>query len=737
MRSKKILSIGLSLIMILSLAACGGATGASTAGGDAAAEETAEAVAEPAENAGEEASPEAGEQTADGAEQGEATQEAAAGAVDEIPAGDISVKWDDSHIYRETSLGNYATVTTYEVKGYEQVPFLKASAYLDVLLEGKEKISVNGDNMEIAVNGTTAKIDASADTIYVENPGLFRSIGVVSGAVVIPKEYDTVTPSTKNTSTETASKPLTVSLKDYHMPVVAYDGDILMPFLALQNTFGNIAMDNELAYNGKDYFNIIKPIDFAVKNPVAASESPYVKATYSGPFSTMDETTQAYADYGYYANCLLLDLGFGHKEEKNITTFDEYFTRINAKKSMCSTDPAAAMTAEILLFNYLFDSGHDSITGVKTVFGAKEVKQETVEGIADEIKESEEGKELFEEGQKKIEEEPNPEEGQEVVDAILGALLEKGLKAPEIAPLLIWTNYMAYSKPAEYGEQRLDFAGDTAVIYFESFKDDSTERKPSYYLDPIKEEDEAKSSFAFFKSCFDKIKEHDEVKNVVINLSDNGGGAATGLIAILGFLSEDGEVLFTDKDMVTGSYREEWYHVDTNLDGVADDQDGYGGEYEFFIMCNGSSYSCGTALPYFAQQNGVAKVIGTYPGGGDCCVANFVDAYGRSAAFSSFLKLGRETGNGFVSDEKAVTLDYDMMPTIFDVSQVPWFDPEGIADAVHKYQSGETAADYSNGEGDSLSSFFENLFGQMAAAAAAGTAGTAEAAEVAAEAAAE
>ena len=44
MKSKKLLSIGLSLIMILSLAACGGATGASTAGGDAAAEETAEAA---------------------------------------------------------------------------------------------------------------------------------------------------------------------------------------------------------------------------------------------------------------------------------------------------------------------------------------------------------------------------------------------------------------------------------------------------------------------------------------------------------------------------------------------------------------------------------------------------------------------------------------------------------------------------------------------------------------------
>ncbi len=53
---------------------------------------------------------------------------------------------------------------------------------------------------------------------------------------------------------------------------------------------------------------------------------------------------------------LLLDLAFGHKEEKGITTFDEYFTRMNDKNVLTSTNPSAAMTAEFLLFP-LFHSG--------------------------------------------------------------------------------------------------------------------------------------------------------------------------------------------------------------------------------------------------------------------------------------------------------------------------------------------------------------------------------------------
>ena len=594
------------------------------------------------------------------------------------------------------------------MKGYEDVPFLKVSDYLHATFDGKERVVMQDGVMKIDVNGASAVIDSAADTLLMENPAGLRGFGVVNGPVVDPTEFSVVMPSVKNQSTETAPAPVTVKFADYHMPVVAYEDDILMPFLALQNTFGNVTMMVALAYNGKDYFNLSEIKSAFDKEGEAVTNSPYVKAVYSGPFSKKDRTTQAYADYGYYSTCLLLDLTFGHKEEKNITTFDEYFTRINAKGSLCSTDPSAAVAAEVMLFNYLFDSGHDSLLGVDTVFGTVQADEQTVGEIADEIKESEEGKELFEEAQQT---DPN----EDLVNTILGALMEKGFNVPEVAPLMVWTLYMDKIKPADYGNQRLDYSGDTAVIYFEGFKDDSTLRKPSYYMIPIKPEDEETSNFAFFYNCFEDIKKHEEVKNIVINLSNNGGGSATGLIAILGFLSGDGEVNLTNKDVMTGSYRSEWYHVDTNLDGVADDQDGYGGQYDFFIMCSGSSYSCGNALPYFAQQNGLAKIIGTRPGGGDCVVGSFIDAYGRNAVYSCMLKLGKDDGSGFVSDEKAVVPDYDMMPSLVDIKLVPWYDVEGITQAVHNCINGEKTAVYSEeAEAQAMSEFFEGLFERMA-----------------------
>ena len=154
MKKKRLLCLGLSMIMILSATACGGATGASSAANaDApAAEDAAGEAAVPAES---------GEPDAEAVGAAEQTDASAVeNAGEEIPESDISVKWDDSRIFPGTSLGNFSTVTTYEVKGYEDVPFIKASDYLDVILEGKEKISIQDGVMTIAVNETTGTIDS-------------------------------------------------------------------------------------------------------------------------------------------------------------------------------------------------------------------------------------------------------------------------------------------------------------------------------------------------------------------------------------------------------------------------------------------------------------------------------------------------------------------------------------------------------------------------------------------------
>ena len=701
MKLRKLMCVGLTISMLASLTGGAGMVYASDSAETTeaeAAEETAEAAA-PEETA-EETVEDSAEEAADSAE---------AAADGEIAPENISVTWEDSRFYPELTLGQFRTLKTYGVNGYEEVPFITVNDYLEILFKGKARVSTDNGVMTVDVKGTQIVIDPAADTIHFEDPSKLRSSASPEGGIVEEEEANVVIPSLKHEFVTTAASSLDVSLKDYNMPVIPYEDTIIMPFLALQNTIGALSMNSIYAYNGKDYYNVHEAKNFLLGDDVnpAAKESPYIKAISSGPWHGRTETSKDYANYGYYSICLLLDLTFGHKEEKGITTFDEYFTRMNAKNAMSSTNPTDAVLGEILLLNYLFDSGHDSVGDMNSVFGDLIPPKETEVGeVVEDIKTSEEGDALFDENA------VNPEDTQSTTDMILGVLTEKGFKIPEVAPLLVWTTVLNNLKPEDYGNQRLDYAGDTAVIYFNAFKEDA-ERSPSYYLDPITEEDISKDTFAFFYNCFEDIKTHDEVKNVVLNICDNGGGAACSLVSVLGFLSEDGEVHITSRDLPAGSYKEEWYHVDTNLDGVADDEDGYGGQYDFYIMCSGSSYSCGNALPYYAQKEGLAKIFGTPPGGGDCVVGSFVDAYGRIGAYSGMLKLGTEDENGFVSDEKATTIDLNMMPNIWDVNSVPWFDPEGIADAVHQYQEGATELTYDVDPGVVVSDFVTGLLGQI------------------------
>ena len=124
------------------------------------------------------------------------------------------------------------------------------------------------------------------------------------------------------------------------------------------------------------------------------------------------------------------------------------------------------------------------------------------------------------------------------------------------------------------------------------------------------------------------------------------------------------------------NYCSEWYHVDTNLDGKFDAQDGFGGQYDFYILTSGCSYSCGNALPFFAQSDGLAKIIGEQPGGGDCAVAPFLDAYGHIADMSGYMKLGRMSDGQFISDEHAVNVDLPFG----DQADKLYFNYKGIAE---------------------------------------------------------
>ena len=590
-----------------------------------------------------------------------------------LPEG-VTLKDYASRFYTGGTLGKWTTIPTYSVEGEEDVPYISARQFISLIYDNVDYTWEN-EVLTVTRNGSNAMIDTVGGTITFEDSAAFigpNTEGAVGHGIVEAEEFNQIRVSDKNKSTETEGKSCEIDLNAYQLKTFAYGDDVLMPFLGLQNTFALINGQNDYSYNGKDYYDVDSVADEIMSYNEKKTHVPYIERYYSGPFSKKDTCSQAYANYAYYTTCLLLDMTYGHKEELGVENFDAFLTKLKAKDSMTSTNPADVMAVETMLIFYLFDSGHDAMSLMQGVYG-RDTDMKAADGVEESIQ---------------VPEDPKADETADFLSQVLESLgdseatnsiIDEKNGLPSVTGLYAWSLFMESTKPKDYGRLRLDYSGDTAVIYFEHFMDDVLNK---YYVHTPTKEDEAKSSFAFFYRCFKDIKKHDNVKNVVINLANNGGGYAAGLVSILGFMSPDGEVLITSRDMTSEKYREEYYHVDTNLDGVFDDKDGFGGKYDFYILTSGSAYSCGTALPFYAQQQGLAKIMGTKPGGGDCCLATFLDAFGMSGAISGNMTLGVMTDKGFISDEKAVKPDIKMMDSIIEVPFVPWYDADGIAKKV-------------------------------------------------------
>ena len=81
--------------------------------------------------------------------------------------------------------------------------------------------------------------------------------------------------------------------------------------------------------------------------------------------------------------------------------------------------------------------------------------------------------------------------------------------------------------------------------------------------------------------------------------------------------------------------------ADVNLDGKIDENDvTYGNKYKFYILTSSYSFSCGNAFPAYARDNGLATIVGTKSGGGECVVGSSQLPYNSSITYSSNYHLG-------------------------------------------------------------------------------------------------
>ena len=194
-------------------------------------------------------------------------------------------------------------------------------------------------------------------------------------------------------------------------------------------------------------------------------------------------------------------------------------------------------------------------------------------------------------------------------------------------------------RPKAYGEGVTYVKkGDTAVCVFDSFNNRDEKAWADFYAGkgprPTLGKTEKPDDMVVFLDALEKAAADPEVKNFIIDITDNGGGSAdivmvlTSLILDKSYISED--------NSLTGQRAIVEYEVDRNFDGkfdAADKKVHY--DLNFAVLTSGMSFSCGNLFPSILKDNGV-PVMGATSGGGACAIQAMCTADGFCFQISSF-----------------------------------------------------------------------------------------------------
>ena len=152
----------------------------------------------------------------------------------------------------------------------------------------------------------------------------------------------------------------------------------------------------------------------------------------------------------------------------------------------------------------------------------------------------------------------------------------------------------------------------------------------------------AKDYDTFFKmiDVLNRIKEKGTVKNVILDVSLNGGGTIGVMMKLLALISKNNSGYVGLYDDTIGQLSVYTSKVDINGDDAYDVSDCFGNDFNFYILTSDCSYSCGNAFPCIAQAKGYAKIIGQKSGGGECAVSIHYLPNSEYVYHSSNLHLG-------------------------------------------------------------------------------------------------
>ncbi len=386
-----------------------------------------------------------------------------------------------------------------------------------------------------------------------------------------------------------------INLSDYDIDIVTADGKCYIPFQTLNDLLVSMTYTQIV-------FNTEKVI-------ISYYLSDFFDMMYEVEPREMSEE---FAHFNYNELRLFMDLFYGLKDEHNIKDFGTLMAfNTGLVTDLTSTDSKVFDSALATLLGKYFDDGHSGFIAPSWRTGKDTEASKTAR-----------------------------------------ALKSQGPSAAT-SMAYIFDFEEARDKFYPEGVPGYEEVGNTAFITFDQF----TSKRDDYYSDEVDLENPQDTIELMMYANQQIRREGSPVKNVVIDLSNNGGGSATAAIAVIGlYMLEPGVAI---RDTMTGAESFLAYHVDLNRNGMfMDPEDNLGGSgYNLYTLISGRSFSAGNLTPAAFKQSRRVTLIGQHSGGGSCVVLPATTASGSLFQMSGSRQLSILKNGSFYNIDEGIEPD--------------------------------------------------------------------------------
>ena len=336
--------------------------------------------------------------------------------------------------------------------------------------------------------------------------------------------------------------------------------------------------------------------------------------------------SDALAKYGYAELCMELDFLYGLKGSHHIDSFDHFFSETGLTEKLLNPDASIADSAIGELTEYWLDDLHSGFSS----------------------------RSYLSEGNKTNAWQPGFSTS---ADAAKGAELGH-----------VRAEYPNSTQP--YYE-----VGNTAYVTFDKFLLGTPEiPDPDYYA--LAEQDALPDDTIsqIIRAHKEITRENSPIKNVVLDLSANSGGAAPAAVYVLCWFLGVAPTSVTY--MATGTESTMSYQADVNLDHEFDEKDTIS-NLNLFCLTSSQSFSCANLVPWAFKEDGRVTLLGKTSGGGSCVVRPLTTAWGTSYQISGASQISFVKNGAYYDVDQGVDPDY----TIRDYNH--FYDREALTEYIN------------------------------------------------------